>query len=125
MSQNGNSRDVVIHAPAAMAAHPVAPSPEEVVAFQATHIRELEKKLSERTVLSNTIANAAINLLDRVCSLSDVTREGGVVIDKHTWERTRGLQLTIEANDLTNLLTIRAREVEKPAPVAWEDRGDD
>ncbi len=123
MSENGH-RDVIIRAPAAQAATLKPPTPEEVVAFQAAHIRELEAELGERTVAASTIANAAVNLLDRLVAWGHTTREEGIVVDRETWERTLGLQLTLETNGVSNLMTIRVREQEKPAPLAWEDRRD-
>ena len=124
MSQNGH-RDVIIRAPAAGATTPFSPpSPEEVVAFQAARIRELEVELGERTVAASTIANAAVNLLNRLVAWGHTTHEEGIIIDKETWEKTRGMQLTMETNGVSQLMTVRAREVEKPAPMAWEDRQD-
>ena len=121
-SQNGH-RDVVVLAPSAKASAPFQPpSPEEVIQFQSARIRELEAEKAELTVSASTIANAAINLLDRLCELGYGSRDGGVVIEKDTWEKTRGLQLTVAGDEKTGRVVVRAREQEKPAPVAHEDR---
>ncbi len=124
MSSNGH-RDVIIRAPAAGATTPFSPpSPEEVVAFQAARIRELEHKLSTQAVEANTIGNAAINLYNRLVAWGHATREGGVVIDKEAYRGLIGLQLTIETDDVAGTMTVRVREIEKPAPLAWENRQD-
>ncbi len=125
MSENGH-REVIIRAPAAKASGPFKPpSPEEVVAFQAARIRELEAELGQMTLNANAIANACVNLLDRLVAWGHTTRDEGIVIDRDTWERTPGLQLTLESDvPEVGWMTVRAREKEKPAPLAWEDRRD-
>ena len=126
MSENG--RGVVIGAPVARAAFPSAPhlvpSKDEIIQLQAAQIRELEATLDSRTVLANTIANSCLCLLDRLVELGYASRDLGVAVDKDRWEKQIGLQLTVTGDEKTGKVTVRAREQEKPAPVAVEDRSE-
>ena len=116
---------IVIHAPAAVAQGPmVPPTPEEIIQFQAARIQELEREKQAMVVNASTIANATINLLDRLCELGYGSRDGGVTSEKETWEKSRGLQLTVQGDEKTGKVVVRAREKEKPAPIAYEDRQD-
>ena len=129
VGQNGHNPNVRLVVPRpAQAAAPFAPNrvptPEEVIQLQAAQIRELEQQVRDKTVAASTIANAAINLLDRLCDLGYGTRDSGIGIDKDTWEKTRGLQLTVAGDEKTGRVVVRAREQEKPAPLAFEDRQD-
>jgi hypothetical protein len=119
---DNGSRDVIIHAPAAIATTPKAPTPDEILTWQAARIRELEQESSERTMAATSIANVAICLLRRLVDLGQ-SKDGAVVIPKAEEWRTRGMQLTIR--ELANGdVEARIRDQEKPAPVAYEDRRD-
>lgn len=129
MSDNGHVEHVIIRAPAAQATMPMArvempPTPEEIIQFQAAHIREIEVELEKRTEASSTIANVACCLIDRLRDLGHASPDGSVLVTREAEGRLRGTQLTV-SQTANNDVLVQMREVEKPAPIAYEDRRDD
>lgn len=118
--------DVVIGAPIARALTPttphLVPSKDEIIQLQGAQISELEAKVESLSVTAATIANAAINMLDRLSEHGYGSRDLGVVIERDTWEKTRGLRLTVEGDEKTGKVVVRARQSGGTWPIAAEDR---